>query len=72
VAQRCGQLERHDLGVVALVVVVRAFAEDGLAACDYAADGRIWRGQTESFVREVECAGEKAFVMVRERHQTSA
>jgi hypothetical protein len=43
---RCGLLEGDDLGVVACVVVMRAFAEDGFAARDDAANGRVRRSET--------------------------
>ena len=61
-------LEGDDLGVVEVVVQVRAFADDLAVTHQHAADLGIGRGQPDGRLREVEGALHVSFVLCRIIH----
>jgi hypothetical protein len=65
---RYGLFERCDLGVIAVVVEVRAFAEGRFALGDDAAYGWIWRGLASGFACEGDGACQVELVLRRYRH----
>ncbi len=56
VANRCSLLQRDNLGVIKSSIVMRAFAQDGLAANQHTADRRVGRSKTHRFAGEIQCS----------------
>jgi hypothetical protein len=71
VAESGGLLEGGDLGMVAQVVEMGAFAEDMVVAGEDAAYGGVGAGEAEGFLREGEGSGEVWLVLWREGHRSS-
>ncbi len=71
VTESGGLFEGCDLGVVARVVVMCAFAEDEAVEREDAAYGWVGAGEGRGFAREGERAGEMEFVLGGEGHAGS-
>jgi len=62
-SQGGGLLQSGDLSVIALVIVVRTFAEDCAVANQHTADRRIGRGEANGLLREIQGALQVTFIV---------
>jgi len=62
-SQGGGLLQSGDLSVIALVIVVRTFAEDCAVANQHAANRRIGRGEANGLLREIQGALQVTFIV---------